>query len=94
MEEEFSLWLKTKFTDYFWIRGHRFDKAEGNRVKIDNGLFTREEAVEIFSMLTSKNPINRWNATLLIWERNGTLLKVLVVGSFILLILVFVMTRR
>ena len=94
MEEEFSLWLKTKFTDYFWIRGHKFGKAEGGKVKIDNGLFTQEEAAEIFSMLTSKNPINRWNAMLLIWERNGTLLKVLVVGSFILLLFIFLITRR
>jgi len=94
MEEEFSLWLKTSFTDYFWIRGHKFSKAEEDEVRIDNGLFAQEEAKEIFSMLTSRNPMSRWNATLLIWERNGTLLKMLVAGSLILLVLVFLITRK
>jgi len=92
--EDFNLWLKTKFTNVFWFRGHKFEKAEGEGILIDGGFFTEEEAKEIFKMLNSKNPISRLNATFIIWERNGILLKLLIVLSVVALILIYIRIRK
>ena len=92
--EDFELWLKTRFTNAFWFKGHRFEKAEDEGVMIDGGYFTEEEAKQVFKMLNSRNPFTRLNATLLIWERNGFLLKILIALSIIVLILVYIRVRK
>jgi len=93
-EEEFDLWLKTKFIESFWTRGHRFEKTGTEDIRIDNALFSKEEAIQLFRMLTSRNPFTRLNATLAIWERNGTLLKLLLITAFLLLLLVYIRVRK
>jgi hypothetical protein len=45
-------------------------------------------------MLTSKNPLKVLNGKFLIWERNGTLIKILQVTAVIALIIVFIVVRR
>ena len=92
--EDFELWLKTRFTNAFWFKGHRFEKAEDEGVIIDGGYFTEEEAKQVFKMLNSRNPFAKLNATLLIWERNGFLLKILITLSIIVLILVYIRVRK
>jgi len=92
--EDFNLWLKTKFTDVFWFKGHRFEKTKGEDILIDGGLFTKEEAKELFRMLASRNPFAKFNATILIWERNGVLIKVIVALALIALALVYFKVRR
>jgi len=93
-EEEFDLWLKTKFIESFWMRGHRFEKTKTEEIRVDNALFSKEEAIQLFKMLTSHNPFTMLNATLAIWERNGTLLKLLLITAFLLLLIVYIRVRR
>lgn len=92
--EDFDLWLKTKFTDVFWFKGHKFEKTPGEDILVDNGLFKKGEAKELFGMLNAGNPFTRFNATILIWERNGFLVKMIVILSFIALILIYFKVRR
>jgi len=92
--EDFDLWLKTRFTDIFWFRGHKFQKTEGEDVLVDGGLFSKKEVRELFGMLNSRNPFTRFNATILIWERNGFLMKMIISLAFIALILLFIRVRR
>jgi len=92
--EEFDLWLKTKFTESFWMGGHRFEKAGTGDVQIDRAPFSVEEARQLFLMLSSRNPFTKLNATLIIWDRNGTLVKALLIAALLLLLLVFIMIRK
>lgn len=92
--EDFDLWLKTKFTDVFWLKGHKFEKTKGEDVLIDGGFFTKEEAKELFRMLTSRNPFTKFNATILIWERNGVLIKIMIVLALVTLTLIYLKVRR
>ena len=92
--EEFDLWLKTKFTDVFWFKGHKFEKTKGEDILIDGGFFTKEEAKELFEMLNSHNPFKKFNATILIWERNGLLIKIIVTLAIIALVLIYIKVRR
>jgi hypothetical protein len=45
-------------------------------------------------MLTSRNPLRVLGGKFLIWERNGTLIKILQVTAIITLIIVFIVVRR
>ncbi len=92
--EEFDLWLRTKFTESFWMGGHHFEKTETGDVQIDRALFSVEEARQLFRMLSSRNPLTRLNATLIIWDRNGTLIKALLIAAFLLLLLVLISIRK
>lgn len=93
-KEEFDLWLKTEFIESFWFGGHRFEKTKAEDIRVDNALFSKEEVVQLFEMLNSQNPFTRLNATLAIWERNGILLKLLLITSFLLLLLVYIRIRK
>lgn len=93
-KEEFDLWLRTKYTGAFWAGNHRFEKTDSDDVRVDNGVFRKEEAQQLFRMLTSANPFTRLNALLVIWERNGTLLAALLIIGFIMLMIVLIRVRR
>lgn len=92
--EDFDLWLRTKFTDVFWFKGHRFEKTKGEDILVDGGPFLKREAKELFRMLTSQNPLGKLNATILIWERNGFLTKIIITLAFIALLLIYFKVRR
>ncbi|RJS88579.1 hypothetical protein CW705_08655 [Candidatus Bathyarchaeota archaeon] len=92
--EEFDLWLRTKFTEVFWFKGHEFKKTEGEDIIIDGGFFTKEEAKEVFKMLNSRNPFLRLNAKLTIWERNGFLIKIAIILAILALVLIYLRIRR
>jgi len=92
--EEFNLWLRTKFTEVFWFKGHKFEKTDGEDILIDGGFFTREEAKEIFKMLNSRNPFTRLNATIMIWERNGFLMKIAAILATVALVLIYLKVRK
>jgi hypothetical protein len=87
--EDFDLWLKTKFTDTFRLTGHKFEKSNRDDILVDGGLFTKEEVKELFRMLISRNPFLRFNATIVIWERNGVLIKIIIALALFALILVY-----
>jgi hypothetical protein len=91
---EFELWLKTKFVAQIWKGGHRFKKTPTNDVEVDGVLFTEEEVKELFQMLNSRNPFTRLNGTIIIWERNGTLVKFFLIIALVMLLIVYVVVRR
>jgi len=94
LSEDFDLWLKTKFTDTFWLKGHKFEKTSNENVLVDGGLFTKEEVKEFFRMLTSQNPFTRFNATIVIWEQNNVLIKIMIALTLITLTLVYFRIQR
>ncbi len=92
--EEFDLWLSSKYSNPFWIGHHRFEKIITGEIRVDNGLFNREESVILYRMLKSRDPLTRLNANFVIWERNRTLLILLLIVTIILLTLVVIRIRR
>ena len=92
--EEFDLWLSGKYSNPFWIGHHRFEKSITGEIRVDNGVFNREEAIILFRMLKSRDPFTRLNANFVIWERNRSLLVLLVVVTIILLTLVLTRIER
>jgi hypothetical protein len=92
--EEFDLWLNSKYSSPFWIGHHRFEKSITGEIRVDNGIFTREEAFMLFRMLSSRDPLTRLNANLVIWERNRSLFILLLIVTVILLALVFIRIGR
>lgn len=94
MREEFELWLTSKYSGAFWLGRHRFEKTVTGEIRVDNGIFNKEEAIILFRMLKSRDPFTRLNASFVIWERNRSLLILLLVGTIILLALVIIRIRR
>ena len=92
--EEFDVWLSSRYSNPFWIGHHRFEKSITGEIRVDNGVFNREEAMIVYRMLKSRNPLTRLNANFVIWERNRTLLILLVVVTIILLALVLTRIER
>jgi hypothetical protein len=92
--EEFDLWLSSRYSNPFWIGHHRFEKTITGEIRVDNGVFNREEAMIIYRMLKSRDPFTRLNANFVIWERNRTLLVLLVIVTIILIVLVLTRIER
>jgi hypothetical protein len=78
----------------FYLGSHRFDKAPTGQITIDKGTFELEEAIELGHMLLSINPVAKLSAQVAIWEKNGTLVKVVLVVAVLLLIIVILLLRR
>ena len=93
-QEEFDLWLTSKYSNPFWVGRHRFEKTMTGEIRVDNGLFKREEAIVLFRMLRSRDPFTRLNGKFVIWERNRSLLVLLLIVTLILLALVVIRIRR
>jgi len=68
--------------------------ARFTELKEEHGLSTEEEVGLLYLMLTSRNPLRVLSGKFLIWERNGTLIKILQVIAVIALIIVFIVVRR
>ena len=93
-QEEFDLWVSSRYSSPFWVGRHRFEKSTTGEIRVDNGVFRREEAIILFRMLRSRDPFTRLNAKFVIWERNRSLLVLLVIVTIILLALVVIRIRR
>ncbi|MGA8857044.1 MAG: hypothetical protein WB643_07740 [Candidatus Bathyarchaeia archaeon] len=94
LQEEFDLWLSSKYSNPFWVGHHRFEKSVTGEIRVDNGVFRREEAAILFRMLRSRDPFTRLNAKFVIWERNRSLLVLLVIVTVIMLALVIIRIRE
>ena len=94
LQEEFDLWVSSKYSNPFWVGHHRFEKSITGEIRVDNGVFRREEATILFQMLNSRDPFTRLNANFVIWERNRILLILLVIVTIIMLALVLIRIRR
>ena len=94
LQEEFEVWMNSTYSNPFWVGRHRFEKSITGEIRVDNGVFKRDEAVILFRMLKSRDPFTRLNANFVIWERNRILLVVLVIVTVILLVLVVTRIER
>lgn len=94
LQEEFDLWMSSKYSNPFWVGRHRFEKSITGEIRVDNGVFKRDEAIILFRMLKSRDPFTRLNANFVIWERNRILLVLLVIVTVILLALVVTRIER
>jgi hypothetical protein len=94
LQEEFDLWVSSAYSNPFWVGRHRFEKSLTGEIRIDNGVFKRDEAITVFRMLKSRDPFTRLNANFVIWERNRILLVFLVIVTVILLALVVTRIER
>jgi hypothetical protein len=94
LQEEFDLWVSSAYSNPFWVGRHRFEKSVTGEIRVDNGIFKREEAVILFRMLKSRDPFTRLNANFVIWERNRLLVVLLVIVTIILLALVISRIER
>lgn len=94
LQEEFDVWLSSKYSNPFWVGHHRFEKSVTGEIRVDNGVFRREEAAILFRMLRSRDPFTRLNAKFVIWERNRSLLVLLVIVTLIMLALVIIRMRE
>ena len=94
LQDEFELWMNSNYSNPFWVGHHRFEKSTTGEIRVDNGVFRREEAIVLFRMLNSRDPFTRLNANFVIWERNRILLVLLVVITTILLALVVTRIER
>ncbi len=94
LQEEFEVWMNSKYSNPFWLGHHRFEKSTTGEIRVDNAVFRREDALILFRMLNSRDPFTRLNSNFVIWERNRTLLILLVVITTILLVLVLTRIER
>jgi hypothetical protein len=94
LQEEFDLWVSSKYSNPFWVGRHRFEKSVTGEIRVDNGLFDRDEAIILFRMLKSRDPFTRLNANFVIWERNRILPVLLLIITIILLALVLTRIER
>ena len=92
---DFESWIRSRYNlSPFFIAGHRFEKSQSGLIIIDRGSFELEEAIEIGHMLLSINPVSKMSAQIAIWEKNGFLVKGVLVVAILLLILVILFLRR
>jgi len=93
-QEEFDVWVSSKYSHPFWVGRHRFEESTTGEIRVDNGVFSRDEAIILFRMLKSRDPFTRLNANFVIWERNRILPVLLLIVTIILLVLVVTRIER
>ena len=92
--EEFQSWFRTRSRFPIAIKGHTFALSRDGLVKVDGGKFIYEEALQLVSMLYSRNPLTQLNASLIIWERNGVLRFLVLALVVIVVAAVLIIARR
>jgi len=88
------MWFKTGSRFPLAIKGHTFALSRDGLVKVDGGKFVYEEALQLVTMLSSRNPFTQMNATMVIWERNGALRFIVIALLVIVAAAVLVIARR
>ncbi|MDA4116956.1 MAG: hypothetical protein OK455_01250 [Thaumarchaeota archaeon] len=93
-KEEFQSWFRTGSRFPLAIKGHTFAISRDGLVRVDGGKFIYEEALQLVSMLNSRNPFTQLNASLVIWERNGVLRFLVLALLVIVVAAVLIIARR
>ncbi len=93
-KEEFQNWFKTGSRFPLAIKGHTFSLSRDGVVRVDGGKFIYEEALQLVSMLNSRNPFTQLNASVIIWERNGVLRLMVLALLVIVVAAVLIIARR
>ena len=91
--DDFRAWIRSRDEGLYYIRTCTFQKTIRGEVAIDGGRFDLEEAEQIGELLLSSNPLSHLYADVAIWEKNGNLLKGVLVGVVFLLVIVIVLIR-
>lgn len=89
-EEQFTEWANRRSRLPLAVAGHSLLMKGDNIILIDRGQFLYEEALRVVRMLNSRNPIDKLDATVTIWERNGTL-RLVALGLIALILAVAVL---
>ena len=92
--EDFEIWFRTTSRFPLAVKGHTFVHGKDGTVRVDGGKFVYEEALQLVSLLNSRNPFSQMNANVLIWERNGTLRLIVLVLLAIIAVVVFLLATR
>ena len=92
--EDFETWFRTLSRYPLAVRGHTFVHGKDGTVRVDGGKFVYEEALELVSLLNSRNPLSQINANVLIWERNGALRLIVLALLAIIAVVVFLLATR
>ncbi len=93
-KEEFLRWYNSRSNLPLAVKGHTFSLGREGVIKVDGGKFVYEEALQLVSLLNSRNPISQLNASVLIWERNGILRLIVLALVVIVVVAVIALTRR
>jgi hypothetical protein len=92
-EEQFTEWVNRRSRLPLAVSGHSLVMRGDNLILVDRGQFVYEEALHLVRMLNSRNPIDRLNANVMIWERNGTL-RLIALGLIALILVVVLLFAR
>jgi hypothetical protein len=93
-EEQFREWVNKRSRLPLAVRGHSLLIRGDNIIMVDGGKFVYEEALQLVRMLNSRNPFTQINASVMIWERNGTI-RFIVLGLIaVILAVVLLLARR
>ena len=94
-EKDFETWVRTRWmAQPFYVGNHKFEKTPDGSIKIDRAVFDIEEAEEVARLIFSRNPVSKLSAQVAIWEKNGTLVKAVLLGAILLLVIVILFVRR
>jgi hypothetical protein len=92
---EFDFWVRSRSNaGPFYVAGHRFEKSLSRNIIIERGTFELEEALEVGHILLSIIPVAKLSAEVAIWEKNGNLVKVVLVATIVLLVIVIPLLRN
>jgi hypothetical protein len=92
--EYFRTWIRSRSSRPFYISDHRFEKNQNGEIVIDRAVFDLEEAEHVGEMLLSANPFLKLSAIFAIWEKNGTLLKIILVSTILLLAIAIIIVSE
>jgi hypothetical protein len=92
-EEQFTEWVNRRSRLPLAVSGHSLVMRGDNLILVDRGQFVYEEALQLVRMLNSRNPLDRINANVMIWERNGTL-RLIALGLIALILVVVLLFAR
>ena len=93
-EKQFNDWVNRRSRLPLAVRGHSLVMKGDNLILIDKGQFVYEEALQIVRMLNSSNPVTQLNASITIWERNGTLRLIALALIALIFVVVLLLARR
>lgn len=93
-EDQFLEWVNRRSHLPLAVKGHAFVFRGDNIITVDGGRFVYEEALQLVRLLNSKSPFSKFNANLMISERNGTLRLIVVVLIAIIIVAVLLLARR
>ncbi|MDH2899687.1 MAG: hypothetical protein PXY39_01825 [archaeon] len=92
--EDFRSWIRSIDRGPYYLGTRRLEKIPSGKVLIDRRAFELEEVEQIAEIFLSMKPVSKTNDGTGIWEKNGTLMKAVLLGVVALLVIVILIVRR